>query len=109
MVMSPLMPTLYYPKQRSQHLADDAFPSTGRREHKLCHFLARAPALPPCSCCSGRDSAAELPQLSQCEKAFSRSERKEQPRTEGHEGMKAGTDFAYCVKADGYKTAITDR
>src|SRR4029450_9215267 len=64
-------------------LCSICFSYTASREHKLCHFLSSAPASDSYSHRSGQGSAAELPELSQCEKASSRSERKEAPGGEG--------------------------
>jgi hypothetical protein len=81
--MPPLMRTLYFPTAEVAALCGICFPYAASREHKLCHFLASALASDTYSCRSGRDSAAEQPKLSQCEKASSRSERKEEPRGGG--------------------------
>src|SRR5215467_4095726 len=82
MVMPPLMRTLYYSKQRLQRLAEDASPvaAGGSINHAT---LSRAMASDSYSSLSGQGVAAALPVLSQCEKAFSRSERKEKLRARG--------------------------
>src|SRR5215467_7190420 len=99
MVMPPLMRTLYYSKQRLQRLAEDASPvaAGGSINHAT---LSRAMASDSYSSLSGQGVAAALPVLSQCEKAFSRSERKEKLRARGYESRASGTDFAYAVEAN---------